>query len=205
MSENGHGMRYFLQKRQMVRSDEITGLLKAWGNGDRSALDRLTDLLYGELRRIARRYMKDEKPGNHTLQTTALVNELYLRLIDVKDVDWVCRGQFFAIAAQVMRRILVDAARSRGAEKRGAGVEKIDVNEALAISPEPDRFVLALNEALEAMAKIAPRQAKVVELRYFGGLTEDETAKVLNSSTRTVRRDWQFAKAWLMRDIGDCA
>jgi RNA polymerase sigma factor (TIGR02999 family) len=184
----------------MARSEEITGLLKAWGNGDRTALDRLTDLLYAELRRIAHRYMRDEKPGA-TLQTTALVNELYLRLVDVKSVNWECRGQFFGIAAQVMRRILVDAARSRGAQKRGAGVEKVDVEEALAISPEPDRFILALHDALDAMAAIAPRQAKVVELRYFGGLTEDETAEAMNSSPRTVRRDWQFAKAWLMRDV----
>jgi RNA polymerase sigma factor (TIGR02999 family) len=184
----------------MLGPDEITVLLKAWGGGDRTALDRLTDLLYVELRRIARRYMRDERPGN-TLQTTALVNELYLRLVDLKNVDWECRGQFFAIAAQVMRRILVDAARSRGAQKRGAAAEKIDLDEVLIASPEPDRFILALHEALEAMAKIAPRQAKVVELRYFGGLTEDETAEAMQSSPRTVRRDWQFAKAWLMRDI----
>jgi RNA polymerase sigma factor (TIGR02999 family) len=189
----------------MAESEEITGLLKAWGDGDRTALDRLTDVLYGELRRIARRYMKDEKPGNHTLQTTALVNELYLRLVDVKNVDWQSRGQFFAIAAQVMRRVLVDAARSRGAGKRGAGVERINVDEALAIAPQPDRFILALNEALDALAKIAPRQAKVVELRYFGGLTEEETAQAMNSSPRTVRRDWQFAKAWLMRDVSGAA
>jgi RNA polymerase sigma factor (TIGR02999 family) len=187
----------------MAGSEEITGLLKAWGNGDRSALDRLTDLLHRELRRIARRYMKDEKPGN-TLQTTALVNELYLRLIDVKNVDWECRGQFFGIAAQVMRRILVDAARSRGAEKRGAGAGKLNIDQALVISPEPDRFILALHEALEDLSKIAPRQAKVVELRYFGGLTEDETAEAMNTSPRTVRRDWQFAKAWLMRAV-NCA
>jgi RNA polymerase sigma factor (TIGR02999 family) len=144
--------------------------------------------------------MRDERPGN-TLQTTALVNELYLRLVDLKNVDWECRGQFFAIAAQVMRRILVDAARSRGAQKRGAAAEKIDLDEVLIASPEPDLFILALHDALEAMTKIAPRQAKVVELRYFGGLTEDETAEAMQSSPRTVRRDWQFAKAWLMRDI----
>ena len=187
-----------------LRSDEITGLLQAWGSGDRAALDRLTDVLYRELHRIARRYMKDEKSGN-TLQTTALVNELYLRLVDLKNVDWECRGQFFGIAAQVMRRILVDAARARGAEKRGADVAKVNVDEAAAVTSEPDRFILALHEALDALAKIAPRQARVVELRYFGGLTEEETAKALNSSPRTVRRDWQLAKAWLMRDIKGAA
>jgi RNA polymerase sigma factor (TIGR02999 family) len=184
----------------MGGSEEITGLLKAWGAGDRMALDRLTELLYSELRRIARRYMRDENRG-YTLQTTALVNELYLRLVDVKNVAWECRGQFFGIAAQVMRRILIDAARSRCAEKRGADAEKVNLEEALAISAEPDRFILALNEALESLSKIAPRQAKVVELRYFGGLTETETAEAMNSSPRTVRRDWQFAKAWLMRDV----
>jgi RNA polymerase sigma factor (TIGR02999 family) len=184
----------------MVTSEGITGLLKAWGDGDRNALDRLTEILHGELRRIAHRYMRDEKSGS-TLQTTALVNEVYLRLVDVKNVDWECRAQFFGIAAQVMRRILVDAARARGAAKRGAGAEKIPLNDALAISPEPDRFVLALDEALEELSKIAPRQARVVELRYFGGLTEEETAATMNSSPRTVRRDWQFAKAWLTREI----
>ena len=182
------------------RSAEITGLLRAWGGGEAAALDRLTELVYQELRRMARRYMRSERDGN-TLQTTALVNEVYLRLVDVKNIDWQHRAQFFALSAELMRRILVDAARSRGSDKRGGGVVKINLDEALVLSPEPDRFILALDEALGALAKLAPRQARVVELRYFGGLSEEETAGVLKTSLRTVRRDWQFAKAWLMRDL----
>jgi RNA polymerase sigma factor (TIGR02999 family) len=181
------------------RSAEITGLLKAWGGGDVAALDRLTELVYQELRRMARRYMRNERDG--TLQATALVNEVYLRLVDVKNIDWQHRAQFFALSAELMRRILVDAARSRGSAKRGGGVVKINLDEAPALSPEPDRFILALDEALAALAKLAPRQAKVVELRYFGGLSEEQAAGVLNTSPRTVRRDWQFAKAWLTRDL----
>jgi RNA polymerase sigma factor (TIGR02999 family) len=181
------------------RSAEITGLLKAWGGGDVAALDRLTELVYQELRRMARRYMRNERDS--TLQATALVNEVYLRLVDVKNIDWQHRAQFFALSAELMRRILVDAARSRGSAKRGGGVVKINLDEAPALSPEPDRFILALDEALAALAKLAPRQAKVVELRYFGGLSEEQAAGVLNTSPRTVRRDWQFAKAWLTRDL----
>jgi RNA polymerase sigma factor (TIGR02999 family) len=181
------------------RSAEITGLLKAWGGGDVAALDRLTELVYQELRRMARRYMRNERDG--TLQATALVNEVYLRLVDVKNIDWQHRAQFFALSAELMRRILVDAARSRGSAKRGGGVVKINLDEAPALSPEPDRFILALDEALAALARLAPRQAKVVELRYFGGLSEEQAAGVLNTSPRTVRRDWQFAKAWLTRDL----
>jgi len=181
------------------RSAEITGLLKAWCGGDVAALDRLTELVYQELRRMARRYMRNERDG--TLQATALVNEVYLRLVDVKNIDWQHRAQFFALSAELMRRILVDAARSRGSAKRGGGVVKINLDEAPALSPEPDRFILALDEALAALAKLAPRQAKVVELRYFGGLSEEQAAGVLNTSPRTVRRDWQFAKAWLTRDL----
>jgi RNA polymerase sigma factor (TIGR02999 family) len=182
------------------RSAEITGLLRAWGGGEAAALDRLTELVYQELRRMARRYMRSERDGN-TLQTTALVNEVYLRLVDVKNIDWQHRAQFFALSAELMRRILVDAARSRGSDKRGGGVVKINLDEVPVLSPEPDRFILALDEALRALAKLAPRQARVVELRYFGGLSEEETAGVLQTSPRTVRRDWQFAKAWLTRDL----
>jgi RNA polymerase sigma factor (TIGR02999 family) len=182
------------------RSAEITGLLRAWGGGEAAALDRLTELVYQELRRMARRYMRSERDGN-TLQTTALVNEVYLRLVDVKNIDWQHRAQFFALSAELMRRILVDAARSRGSDKRGGGVVKVNLDQAPVLSPEPDRFILALDEALGALAKLAPRQARVVELRYFGGLSEEETAGVLKTSLRTVRRDWQFAKAWLTRDL----
>ncbi len=183
-----------------TRSGEITGLLKAWGGGDQAALERLVDEVYNELRRIARRYMRNERAGN-TLQTTAVVNEAYLRLVDVKNIDWQQRAQFFAIAAQMMRRILVDAARARGSQKRGAGAVKVNVDEALVVSPERDSSLVALDEALEAFSKLAPRQAKVVEIRYFGGLGEKETAEVLKISPRTVRRDWDFAKSWLMREL----
>ena len=181
-------------------SSEVTALLKAWGGGEQDALTRLTAIVHGELHRIARRYMHNERPG-HTLQTTALVNEAYLRLIDVKNVDWQHRAQFFAISAQIMRNILVDAARARGSRKRGGEVAKVNIEDAAVMSPEPGAFILALNDALEEFAKVAPRQARIVELRYFGGLSEEETAEVTNSSERTVRRDWQFAKAWLQREL----
>jgi RNA polymerase sigma factor (TIGR02999 family) len=179
---------------------EITGLLKAWGGGDQSALERLTTLVYAELHRLARRYMRDERAAN-TLQATALVNEAYLRLVDVRNVDWQQRAQFFGLTAQLMRRILVDAARARGSGKRGGGAIRIDVEEIPLLAPQPGGFILALDSALESLARVAPRQARVVELRYFGGLSEDETAEVMQSSPRTVRRDWQFAKAWLMREV----
>jgi RNA polymerase sigma factor (TIGR02999 family) len=185
---------------ELGKSAEVTDLLKAWGSGDQAALHRLTVVLHGELRRIARRYMRNERPGN-TLQATALVNEVYLRLVDVKNVEWQHRAQFFAISAQIMRNILVDAARARGAHKRGGEVVKVNVDDAPILSPEPDAFILALNDALTAFSLIAPRQAKVVELRYFGGMSEEETAEVLKSSLRTVRRDWQFAKAWLQHEL----
>jgi RNA polymerase sigma factor (TIGR02999 family) len=183
------------------RSAEVTGLLKAWSGGDQAALEQLACHVYDELRHIARRYMRNERPGN-TLQATALVNEVYLRLADVKNIDWQQRAQFFAIAAQMMRRILVDAARARGSHKRGGGAIKVNVDEAPVLSPERDSSLVALDEALEAFSKLAPRQARVVELRYFGGLSEEETAEVLKISTRTVRRDWDFAKSWLMRELG---
>ncbi len=184
----------------LPRSADVTGLLKAWSGGDQAALERLASQVYDELRHMARRYMRNERPGN-TLQATALVNEVYLRLTDVKNVDWQQRAQFFAIAAQMMRRILVDAARARGSHKRGGGAVKVNVDEAPILSPERDSSLVALDDALEAFSKLAPRQAKVVELRYFGGLSEEETAEVLKVSARTVRRDWDFAKSWLMREL----
>ena len=183
-----------------MESAEVTGLLKAWSTGDQTALERLASVVYEELRRMARRYMKNERPGN-TLQTTAPVNEVYLRLVDLKNVDWQHRAQFFAISAQMMRRILVDAARARGSRKRGGGVVKLNMDETAVLSPEPDASVLALDDALNQFADIAPRQAKVVELRYFGGLSEEEIAEVLKISARTVRRDWDFARSWLMREL----
>lgn len=181
-------------------SNEITRLLKAWSGGDAAALSGLTPLVYAELRQIAHRYMRRENPGN-SLQTTALVNEAYLKLVDAQDVEWTDRAHFFAVSAQMMRRILVDAARARGSHKRGAGAVKVNVDEALVASPERDSSLLALDEALESFSVLAPRQAKVVELRYFGGLSEEEIAEVLKISPRTVRRDWDFAKSWLTREL----
>ena len=184
----------------LPKSAEITGLLQAWSGGDQAALDRLAVHLNNELHRMARRYMRNERAGN-TLQTTALVNEVYLRLVDVKNVDWQQRAQFFAMSAQMMRRILVDAARTRGSSKRGGGAVKLNVDEIAVMSPERDSCLVALDDALEAFSTAAPRQAKIVELRYFGGLTEEEIAEVLKISPRTVRRDWEFAKSWLMREL----
>jgi RNA polymerase sigma factor (TIGR02999 family) len=185
-----------------ARTTEVTDLLRAWNDGDGAALDRLSSMVYPELRRMARRYMRNERVGN-TFQTTALVNEMYLRLVDVKDVDWKQRAQFFAMCAQMMRRILVDAARARGSYKRGGAAIKVNVNDVPVVSPERDAFLLALDDVLETFARLSPRQAKLVELRYFGGLSEEETAEVLKISLRTVRRDWVFAKAWLTRELSD--
>ena len=182
-------------------SGEITSLLNAWSSGDGAALDRLAERVYPELRLIARRYMKREGEGN-TLQTTALVHEVYIRLVDVTRVEFHQRAEFFAMAAQMMRRILVDAARARGAHKRGGAGAKISLDETAVLSPGPDRSVLALDDALTAFSQVAPRQAKVVELRYFGGLTEEEIVAALKVSPRTVRRDWDLAKAWLLRELG---
>jgi RNA polymerase sigma factor (TIGR02999 family) len=181
-------------------SPEITTLLKAWSNGDEAALARLAEHVYPELRLMARRYMKNERQTN-TLQTTALIHEVYLRLVDVTKVEWHARAQFFAMAAEMMRRILVDAARARGAHKRGGGAVKMDLDETAFLSDSPDRSILALDEALTAFSQVAPRQAKVVELRYFGGLTEEEIVATLKISSRTVRRDWDLAKAWLLREL----
>jgi RNA polymerase sigma factor (TIGR02999 family) len=201
-AKSGHGRDNVFREAQtaVVESAEVTGLLKAWSTGDPAALERLASVVYQELRRMARRYMKNERPGN-TLQTTALVNEVYLRLVDVKNVGWQHRAQFFAISAQMMRRVLVDAARARGSRKRGGGAVKVNIDETAVMTPEPDASIMALDEALEAFSRVAPRQAKVVELRYFGGLSEEEIVEVLKISPRTVRRDWDFAKAWLMREL----
>ncbi len=184
-----------------ARTGEITHLLKAWGSGDEAALVRLTEHVYPELRLMARRYMKNEALGN-TLQATVLVHEVYLRLVDVTNVEWQARAQFFAIAAQMMRRILVDAARTRGSRRRDGIPLKVNLDEAALLSPAPDRAILALDEALTAFSQVAPRQAKVVELRYFGGLTDEEIVAAMKISPRTARRDWHFAKAWLLRELG---
>ncbi len=203
--ETGHDCDIFFVIHERIatvlpRSAEITYLLKAWAGGDQAALERLSEHVYGELQLIARRYMKNERQAN-TLQTTALVNEVYLRLVDVTNVEWQQRAQFFAMAAQMMRRILVDAARARGSHKRGGREPKLNIEETAVLSPEPDRCMVALDEALAAFSRVAPRQAQVVELRYFGGLTEAEIVEVLKISPRTVRRDWEFAKAWLGREL----
>ena len=179
-------------------SAEITNLLKAWSGGDPAALERLAEQVYPELRRMARRHIKNERLGN-TLH--ALVHEVYLRLVDVTKVEWHARAQFFAMAAQMMRRILVDAARAQSSGKRGGMMLKMNLDETAVLSSAPDRCILALDEALTAFSQVAPRQAKVVELRYFGGLTEEEIVAALKISPRTVRRDWDLAKAWLLREL----
>ena len=180
--------------------EDITGLLLAWGGGDREALDRLMPLVYQELRRLARRQMRRERAGD-TLQTTALVNEAYLRLVDYARVQARDRSHFLAIAAQAMRRILVERARSRSADKHGSGAQKVSLDEVADVSDERAAELVALDDALQAFAAIDPRKARLVELRYFGGLTIEETAEVLGVSTPTVERDWRTAKIWLHREI----
>ena len=179
---------------------EVTLLLVRWSEGDRRALDELMPLVYTELRRLAAHYMRGERPG-HTLQTSALVNEAYLRLAGHEDIQWQDRAHFFAIAAQAMRRILVDHARRRGGQKRGGDAHKVALDEALVVSSERAAEVVALDDALARLAEIAPRKSQLVELRFFGGLSIEETAEVLKVSPGTVMRDWTFAKAWLRREM----
>ncbi len=181
-------------------SSEVTQWLVDWGKGDETALDRLTPFVYEELHRLAGRYMARESPG-HVLQTTALVNEAYLRLVDQKKVKWQNRAHFFGLAAQMMRRILVDHARQQNFLKRGGGVRAVPLEEAALVSNEKSEDVLLLNSALEKLNTIDPRKSKVVELRYFGGLSVEETAEMLEISANTVMRDWNFARAWLHREI----
>ena len=179
---------------------EVTQLLVAWGDGDQSALDQLMPLVYDELHRMAHRYMAQERP-EHTLQTSALVNEAYVRLIDQRNVHWQNRAQFFGIAATSMRRILVGYARSRKRVKRGAGACQISLDEAAILSHERAAGMVALDEALDELAAVDQRKSQVVELRFFGGLSIDETAEVLKVSPGTVMRDWTLAKAWLKREM----
>jgi RNA polymerase sigma-70 factor (ECF subfamily) len=179
---------------------EVTQLLLAWRNGDQEAVDKLLPLVYEELHRLAARYMGRERT-DHTLQTTALVNEAYVRLTDGGLVHWQDRSHFFAVSAQIMRRILVDAARAHRSDKRGGEHPHVSFDEALTVSPEPRPDLLALDEALNALAAIDPRKSKVVELRFFGGLSVQETAQALNVSPDTVMRDWRLAKAWLLREL----
>ena len=179
---------------------DITRLLLAWNNGDEAALEELTPLVYAELHRLARRYMGRERSG-HTLQTSALVNEAYLRLIDWKNVRWQNRAHFFAVSAQLMRRILVDFGRANAYAKRGGGALHLDIDEVAVVSADRGTDIVALDEALTSLAALSPRQSQVVELRYFGGLSLEETAEVLKVSIGTVRRDWSLARAWLHRAV----
>jgi RNA polymerase sigma factor (TIGR02999 family) len=175
-------------------------MLVAWSNGDKSALERLTPLVHDELHRLAHRYMNRERPG-HMLQTTALVNEAFLRLVDSSRVRWQNRAHFFAVSAQLMRRILVDFARSRAFRKRGGDAVQVSLDEAIAISPLRAADLVALDEALNALSEIDERKSRVVELRFFGGLSIEETAEVLKVSPETVMRDWRLAKVWLLREL----
>lgn len=180
--------------------NEVTQLLVAWGNGDQEARDQLMSVVYQELHRLAHHYMRRESAG-HTLQTSALVNEAFLRLVDQKDVHWQNRAHFFGIAAQMMRRILVDYARSRRYAKRGGGDRTLSLDEALIVSDERGAEVVALDEALQTLASFDARKGQIVELRFFGGLSIEETAAVLAVSPGTVMRDWTLAKAWLRREM----
>jgi len=178
---------------------DISGILRAWGDGDQSALDRLTPIVYDELHRLARRYMKQERPG-HSLQTSALVNEAYLRLVNYERMEWQNRAHFFAVSAQLMRRILVDHARRHNL-KRGGGVEHVALEEAAVVGGGQGPDLVALDDAMNALAQIDPRKVQVVEMRFFGGLSVEETAEVLKVSTITVKRDWRLARAWLYREL----
>src|SRR4051794_15715744 len=178
-----------------------TTLLLAWGRGDETALDQLIPLVHDELRRLARRHMAGERAG-HTLQASALVNEAYLRLIEIKQVPWQNRAHFFAMASRVMRRILVDAARARGYQKRDGG-QKGPLDEAVALADAPSHDFVALDDALTALEAIDPRKCQVVEMRFFAGMSMEETAEALHLSVGTIKRDWRLAKAWLARELGE--
>jgi len=179
---------------------EITALLRAWEGGDREALDRLMPVVYDELRRAAGNYMRGERAG-HSQQATALVNEVYVRLVDLTGIRWQDRAHFFAVAASMMRRILLDAARARLAGKRGGGDLRITLHEDLVASSEASDLI-AIDDAMEALSKIDARKARVVEMRFFGGLSVDEMAQVLKISPQSVKRDWKLARAWLLKELG---
>jgi RNA polymerase sigma factor (TIGR02999 family) len=178
---------------------EVTQLLLAWNDGEQGALDKLIPIVHTELSRLAHYYMVG---SGHTLQTTALVNEAYLRLVDSSRVRWQNRAHFFAVSAQLMRRILVDFARSRNYAKRGGGAEQVSLDESMIVSEDRDGDLVTLDTALTGLAAVDPRKGRVVELRFFGGLTEQESAEVLKVSAETVRRDWRLARAWLLREMG---
>jgi RNA polymerase sigma-70 factor (ECF subfamily) len=179
---------------------EVTVLLKAWREGDETALATLMPLVHDELRRIARRCLYGER-ANHSVQATELVNEAFLRLVNVQGVDWQNRSHFLAMSARLMRRVLVDLARTRGADKRGGGAVRVTLDDAAIEGVAPDADVIRLDDALKGLADLDPRKSRVVELRFFGGLTADETAVVLDVSPKTVLRDWEFARAWLQREL----
>ena len=193
-----------MSKKEPARpaSDDpgITQLLAAWSNGDESALDAIVPLVYDELHRMARRFMARQNPG-HTLQPTALINEAFIKLVGNENKEWKDRAHFFGVAAQAMRHILVDYARSRNYAKRGAGAQRVELDQALMVTQERSGDIVALDDALNELSKVDPRKSQVVELRYFGGLTVEETAEVLKVSTVTIMRDWSLAKAWLYREL----
>ena len=178
---------------------EVSGLLRAWSEGDQNALEQLTPIVYDELHRLARRYMKRERPG-HSLQTTALVNEAYMRLVDYRHMQWQNRAHFFAVAAQSMRRILVEHARRHNL-KRGGGVQHVSLEQAAVVGGDEEANLMALDDAMNALARIDPRKVRVVEMRFFAGLSVEETAEVLKVSAITVKRDWRAARAWLFREL----
>ena len=186
---------------EAISPHEITGLLLAWGKGDQSALERLVPLVDAELRRVARSYL-DKEPSGHDLQTTAIINEVYLRLIDAGKVTCRDRCHFFTICAQMMRRILVDHARTRRRVKRGGGAMHVSLDEVCVVSPERITDLIAIDEALTSLSRADPRKGQVVEMRFFGGLSVEETAEALNISNDSVMRDWRLAKLWLLRELG---
>ena len=183
-----------------ITSVDVTRLLKAWAAGDEAALGKLTPAIHDELRRMARNYMRKERQG-HTLQATALVNEAYLRLVEMGDVNWRDRAHFFAVSAQMMRRILVDAARARITAKRGGPAPRVNLDEIPEVGSGKADELAALDDALQELAELDPRKVKVIELRFFGGLSVEETAEVLKLSPQSVMRDWKLAKAWLLREL----
>ena len=185
---------------QKIQTSETTRLLQAWANGDATALERLTPRVYTELRAIAARCMQDERTCR-TMQTTALVNEAYLRLVDLKQTDWQHRAHFFGVCAQIMRRILIDAARKRIAAKRGGGAPQVDLDEVPDLSSRRANELIALDDALDALAKIQPRKAQIIEMRFFAGMSVEETAEALRISPDTVMRDWKLARAWLLAEL----
>jgi RNA polymerase sigma-70 factor, ECF subfamily len=189
---------------RVTHPHQITQLLAEWSDGNQSALDELYPLVYQELRRLARRYMSRERKG-HTLQTTALINEAYVRLVDQRNVHWANRSHFFAISAQIMRRILIDHARRHAYAKRGGGAQQVSLEEAATVLPDQPEDLIRLDEALKSLAEMDPRRSQVVELRYFGGLNNEEIAGVLNVSENTVTRDWNMARAWLYQQLAGSA